>query len=127
MCPVRPPPQAEIYAPEFPPKMDWLNVAFLRMNTLMGRGAVLVEFWDFARVNSLRTMPYLKAWHERYSDAGLRVIGHGLGDLLQMQSCRSLQLGRVDVGLEGRGDETHQGQRAGGVRRARDVVGHLRP
>jgi hypothetical protein len=36
---------------------------------------VLVEFWDFARVNSLRTMPYLKAWHERYADAGLRVIG----------------------------------------------------
>ena len=41
----------------------------------MGRGAVLVEFWDFARVNSLRTMPYLKAWHERYAEAGLRVIG----------------------------------------------------
>jgi hypothetical protein len=55
--------------------MDWLNVAFLRMNTLMGRGAVLVEFWDFARVNSLRTMPYLKGWHSRYGDAGLRVIG----------------------------------------------------
>jgi hypothetical protein len=72
---VRPPPEAEIYAPEFPSGMEWLNVAFLRMNTLMGRGAVLVEFWDFARVNSLRTMPYLKAWHERYAGAGLRVIG----------------------------------------------------
>src|SRR5918997_6628432 len=72
---VRPPPEAEIYAPEFPQGLDWLNVAFLRMNTLMGRGAVLVEFWDFARVNSLRTMPYLKAWHERYAGAGLRVIG----------------------------------------------------
>jgi hypothetical protein len=72
---VRPPPQAEIFAPEFPPKMRWLNVAFLRMNTLLGRGAVLVEFWDFARVNSLRTLPYLEAWHERYRDAGLRVIG----------------------------------------------------
>jgi hypothetical protein len=72
---MRPPPQAEIYAPEFPSKGDWLNVAFLRMSTLMGRGAVLVEFWDFARVNSLRTMPYLKAWHERYADAGLRVVG----------------------------------------------------
>ncbi len=71
---VRPPPEAEIYAPEFPPKLEWLNVAFLRMNTLMGRGAVLVEFWDFARINSLRTMPYLKAWHERYREAGLRVI-----------------------------------------------------
>ena len=72
---MRPPPEAKIYAPEFPPRMDWINVAFLRMNTLMGRGAVLVEFWDFARVNSLRTLPYLKAWHERYADAGLRVIG----------------------------------------------------
>jgi thiol-disulfide isomerase/thioredoxin len=71
---VRPPPEAEIYAPEFPPRLEWLNVAFLRMNTLMGR-PVLVEFWDFARVNSLRTMPYLKAWHERYADAGLHVIG----------------------------------------------------
>jgi hypothetical protein len=72
---VRPPENAEIYAPEFPTGMEWLNVAFLRMNTLMGRGAVLVEFWDFARVNSLRTLPYLKAWHDRYADAGLRVIG----------------------------------------------------
>jgi len=72
---MRPPPEAEIYAPEFPNGADWLNVAFLRMSTLMGRGAVLVEFWDFARVNSLRTMPYLKAWHERYADAGLRVVG----------------------------------------------------
>jgi len=72
---VRPPPDAEIYAPEFPRGLEWLNVAFLRMNTEVGRGAVLVEFWDFARVNSLRTLPYLKAWHERYSDAGLRVVG----------------------------------------------------
>jgi len=55
--------------------MDWLNVAFLRMDRLMGRNAALVEFWDFARINSLRTLPYLKAWHERYYDSGLRVIG----------------------------------------------------
>jgi hypothetical protein len=72
---MRPPEGAEIHAPEFPPRMEWLNVAFLRMNTLMGRGPVLVEFWDFARINSLRTLPYLKEWHARYSDAGLRVIG----------------------------------------------------
>ena len=72
---MRPPEEAEIYAPEFPSGLDWLNVAFLRMNTLMGRGAVLVEFWDFARINSLRTLPYLKEWHARYADAGLRVIG----------------------------------------------------
>ena len=72
---MRLPPDAEIYAPEFPPRLSWLNVAFLRMGTLMGRGAVLLEFWDFARVNSLRTLPYLKGWHERYAGAGLHVIG----------------------------------------------------
>src|ERR671915_185135 len=72
---MRPPEGSEIYAPEFPPRMDWLNVAFLRMDRQMGRHAVLIEFWDFARINSLRTLPYLKAWHERYADAGLRVIG----------------------------------------------------
>ncbi len=54
--------------------MEWLNVAFLRMNTLLGRGPVLVEFWDFARINSLRTMPYLKEWHARYAGDGLRVV-----------------------------------------------------
>ena len=36
---------------------------------------MLVEFWDFCRPNSLRTLPYLKAWHERYGAAGLRTIG----------------------------------------------------
>jgi hypothetical protein len=72
---VRPSHEAEIYAPEFPSGLEWLNVAFLRMNTLMGRGAVMIEFWDFARINSLRTLPYLQEWHRRYADAGLRVIG----------------------------------------------------
>jgi thiol-disulfide isomerase/thioredoxin len=36
---------------------------------------VLVEFWDFCSVYSLRTLPYVKAWHERYAAGGLRVIG----------------------------------------------------
>ena len=33
---------------------------------------MLVEFWDFARVHSLRTLPYLRAWHERYAEPGSR-------------------------------------------------------
>ena len=63
-----------ISAPPFPRNLPWLNVATLRMDQQRGK-AVLVEFWDFCRVNSLRTLPYLKAWHERYADAGLRIIG----------------------------------------------------
>src|SRR3954447_15156183 len=66
-------PETDIVAPEFPPRMDWVGAAFLRMDKQLGR-PVLLEFIDTARINSLRTLPYLKAWHERYADAGLRVI-----------------------------------------------------
>lgn len=65
-------PVASIAAPPLP-MMEWLNVAMLRMDKQVGH-PVLVEFWDFCRVNSLRTLPYLSAWHERYAAAGLRII-----------------------------------------------------
>ena len=71
---MRAPAGTDLNAPEFPPGLSWLNVAFLRMDKQMGRNAVLVEFWDFARVNSLRTLPYLRAWHDRYGAHGLRVV-----------------------------------------------------
>jgi AhpC/TSA family len=71
--PVRAQPHT-IPAPPFPREATWINVATLRMDKQLGR-PVLIEFWDFCRVNSLRTLPYLVAWHERYADRGLRVIG----------------------------------------------------
>jgi len=36
---------------------------------------VLVEFWDACRANSMRTLPYMREWHRRYGEAGLRTIG----------------------------------------------------
>jgi thiol-disulfide isomerase/thioredoxin len=76
---MRPPTEADILAPSFPGLARWVNVATLRMDKQLGR-PVLVEFWDFCRVNSLRTIPYLQAWHERYADDGLRVVGvHAAG------------------------------------------------
>ena len=69
---MRPPADFDVLAPPFPRQAEWVNVATLRMDQQRGR-PVLVEFWDFCRVNSLRTLPYLKAWHERYADDGLRV------------------------------------------------------
>ena len=61
-------------APPFPRDLESVNVATLRIDQQLGR-PVLVEFWDFCRPNSIRTLPYVKAWHERYASAGLRVIG----------------------------------------------------
>ena len=67
-------PEHAIPAPPFPRGLTWIGVAPLRMDKQRGR-PVLIEFWDFCRVNSLRTLPYMTAWHERYADDGLRVIG----------------------------------------------------
>ncbi|MBV9311903.1 MAG: redoxin domain-containing protein [Solirubrobacterales bacterium] len=67
-------PVDHIHAPHFPRGLQWINVASLRMDQQRGR-PVLIEFWDFCRPNSIRTLPYVKAWDERYREAGLRVIG----------------------------------------------------
>ncbi len=76
---MRPPAEFDLAAPPFPRQAEWVNVATLRMDQQRGR-PVLIEFWDFCRVNSLRTLPYLKAWHERYAEQGLRVVGiHAAG------------------------------------------------
>ncbi len=67
------PPVDTITPPPFPKDLRWVNVATLRMDQQRGR-PVLVEFFDVCRVQSLRTLPYLQAWHERYAEAGLRVV-----------------------------------------------------
>ncbi len=68
------PPVDHIEAPPFPREMTWINVEELRMDQLRGH-PVLIEFWDFCRPNSIRTLPYVVAWHERYAGDGLRVVG----------------------------------------------------
>jgi thiol-disulfide isomerase/thioredoxin len=52
----------------------WLNSAPLTAAGLEGR-VVLVDFWTYSCVNWLRTLPYVSAWHERYGDRGLTVVG----------------------------------------------------
>jgi len=64
-----------IAAPLFPTQLPWVNTVGSKASTLQRGKPMLVEFWDFCRPNSMRTLPYVKAWHERYADAGLRVIG----------------------------------------------------
>ncbi len=68
------PPIDTIAAPPVPQDLPWINTAPLRMDKQVGR-PVLIEFWDFCRPNSIRTLPYVRAWHERYEAHGLRVIG----------------------------------------------------
>jgi thiol-disulfide isomerase/thioredoxin len=63
-----------IRAPEFSAG-EWLNTPHpLQMSGLRGR-AVLVDFWEYSCINCLRTLPYLRQWHERYAHKGLTMVG----------------------------------------------------
>jgi thiol-disulfide isomerase/thioredoxin len=52
----------------------WLNSAPVTAAALRGR-AVLIQFWTFTCINWLRTLPYVRAWNQRYASHGLVVIG----------------------------------------------------
>jgi len=52
----------------------WLNSEPLTAEGLRGR-VVLVDFWTYSCVNWLRTLPYVRAWHQKYADRGLVVVG----------------------------------------------------
>jgi hypothetical protein len=92
-------PEHAIPAPPFPRDLTWVSVAPLRMDKQRGR-PVLVEFWDFCRVNSLRTLPYLKTWHARYADDGLRVIGIHAGGFLPARDTEAAVAAVERLGIE---------------------------
>jgi thiol-disulfide isomerase/thioredoxin len=62
---------------EFPPLSNataWLNSQPLTTHGLRG-SVVLVNFWTFSCINSIRVLPYLRAWATKYKSQGLVVIG----------------------------------------------------
>jgi thiol-disulfide isomerase/thioredoxin len=61
-------------APDFDGAVGWLNSPPLSRSSLHGR-VVLVFFWTYTCINSLRPQPYIKTWAAKYRDAGLVVIG----------------------------------------------------
>lgn len=53
---------------------EWLNSPPLTASALRGH-VVLVQFWTYTCINWLRTLPYVRAWYERYGAKELTVIG----------------------------------------------------
>jgi len=53
---------------------EWINSPPLTAEGLRGK-VVLVQFWTYSCVNWVRTLPYVRAWAEKYRDQGLVVIG----------------------------------------------------
>ena len=60
--------------PELEGLGPWINSAPLDRESLRGK-VVLIDFWTYSCINCLRSIPYVRAWHEQYRDNGLVVIG----------------------------------------------------
>jgi len=60
--------------PDLGGAIGWLNSVPLERKSLQGK-VVLVDFWTYTCINSLRPLPYVKSWAAQYKDAGLVVIG----------------------------------------------------
>jgi hypothetical protein len=69
------PERDNIGAPDLPPNLVWIGEEPSSMPVLTAAGPVLVHFFDYSQLNSVRTLPYLLEWDRRYRDAGLRTIG----------------------------------------------------
>ena len=75
--------QPEVHAQDFPDEggmlslsgaVQWLNTPPLTPEALKGK-VVVVDFWTYSCINCLRSIPYIRAWAEKYKDQGLVVIG----------------------------------------------------
>ena len=61
-------------APKLKAGGNWFNSPPLTLSSLRGK-VVLVDFWTYTCINCIRTLPYIEAWHEKYADKGLVIIG----------------------------------------------------
>ena len=61
-------------APEFQGTQEWINSEPLALDSLRGN-VVLIDFWTYTCVNCIRTLPFLREWHDRYADEGLVIVG----------------------------------------------------
>ena len=61
-------------APELRGTGAWINSEPFTLESQRGR-VVLIDFWTYTCINCIRTLPHLKAWHEKYRDNGLLIVG----------------------------------------------------
>jgi thiol-disulfide isomerase/thioredoxin len=76
----------------------WFNSPPLALYQQRGK-VVLIDFWDYTCVNCIRTLPYIQAWHERYKESGLTVIGVHTPEFTFATYESNVQRGIAEFGL----------------------------
>jgi thiol-disulfide isomerase/thioredoxin len=61
-------------APELAKVSGYINTDPITIADLKGK-VVMVDFWTYSCINCIRTIPYINAWHEKYADDGLVIVG----------------------------------------------------
>jgi thiol-disulfide isomerase/thioredoxin len=77
----------------------WLNSQPLTVDSLRGK-VVLIDVWTYTCINWLRTVPYIRAWAEKYKDLGLVVIGVHAPEFPFERNVDNVRRAAKDMGLE---------------------------
>jgi cytochrome c biogenesis protein CcdA/thiol-disulfide isomerase/thioredoxin len=78
---------------------QWLNTAPLSRENLRGK-VVVVDFWTYSCINCLRALPFVEAWHEKYRDQGLVVIGVHSPEFAFERDLRNVRREVDELGLQ---------------------------
>jgi cytochrome c biogenesis protein CcdA/thiol-disulfide isomerase/thioredoxin len=78
---------------------EWINSTPLTPESLRGK-VVLIDFWTYSCINCLRTLPYVRAWAEKYRDAGLVVIGVHTPEFAFEKRSANVRKAAKDLGID---------------------------
>ena len=76
----------------------WINSAGLKPEKLKGK-VVLIDFWTYSCINCIRSIPYVRAWHQAYADDGLVVIGVHAPEFAFERSPNNVRKAVADLGI----------------------------
>ena len=77
----------------------WINSEPLAVEDFRGK-IVLLDFWTYTCVNCVRTLPFLKEWHEKYADEGLLIIGVHTPEFEFEKLHENVKMAASDLGIE---------------------------
>jgi cytochrome c biogenesis protein CcdA/thiol-disulfide isomerase/thioredoxin len=75
---------------------EWLNSPALTPEGLKGK-VVLIDFWTYSCINCLRAIPYVRAWADKYKEAGLVVIGVHAPEFAFEKSTKNVRAAVADL------------------------------